>query len=70
LFSYSNDVLNDESIDMIKYSLLCPISKSNKQKLGLWAAGCADHVLPLFENTTPKRQTAEECHKRIKEMGV
>lgn len=51
---------------MIKYSLLYPISKPNKQKLGAWAAGCATRVLPLFEKQYPQDKRPRNAIKELK----
>jgi hypothetical protein len=51
---------------MIKYSVLYPITKPNKQKLGLWAAECAGHVLPLFEKQYPKDKRPRNAIKALR----
>jgi hypothetical protein len=51
---------------VIKYGDLYPISNPNKRKLGLWAAGCAIHVLPLFERKYPNDKRPRNAIKTLK----
>ncbi len=57
------EILNRPSSDLTGHQAF----KSDQKKLAFWAADCAEHVLPYFENKHPQdsrpRKAIEECRK-------
>ena len=40
------------------------LSEDDRRVLAVWAADCAERVLPLFEKQAPIRRTTPRCHRR------
>nr|WP_223301700.1 hypothetical protein [Haladaptatus sp. R4] len=39
------------------------VDEGTHEALALWAADCAEHVLPLLRGQTPGRRPTQECHR-------